>query len=314
VGSYGIYAFGDNAVIRNDGDIFAAQNYGIYSGASTAARLTNNGEISAYYGIYANGAGSVITNGADAEIDASYYGIYSSASAGTTRIANHGEVIVSEIGYAIYTGGANDRIVNDGRITGQVLVSDGNDSLDNRGGSISGPIYGGAGNDTLIVDKAAFKLTEISGEGEDTVKSTVSYMLSDFVERLILLGNKDIDGSGSAQDTRLDGNAGDNTLRGKAGIDNLFGHKGNDVLTGGADQDEFFFFKGDGIDTVTDFHNGEDKIALPDFAGINTFAQLSSHIEKHGGDVWIELGGGDRLVLLHVVKTDLDATDFDFAI
>ncbi len=47
-------------------------------------------------------------------------------------------------------GGSDDSVANSGTITGDVLLLDGNDRYDGRGGSIVGTVYGEAGNDTLI--------------------------------------------------------------------------------------------------------------------------------------------------------------------
>jgi len=71
------------------------------------------------------------------------------------------------------------------------------------------------------------------------------------VESDSLLGN-------SGQDIIVSGEGIDN-LNGGSGDDKLYGGKGNDTLTGGTGNDEFIINTGDGIDTITDFADG-DKI------------------------------------------------------
>lgn len=61
----------------------------------------------------------------------------------------------------------------------------------------------------------------------------------------------------------IDGEAGDDTLSGGDGDDSLEGDGGNDILTGGAGVD-LFVYNGtaDGVDTITDFEVGVDKIQV----------------------------------------------------
>ncbi|NML14071.1 pre-peptidase C-terminal domain-containing protein [Azohydromonas caseinilytica] len=71
-------------------------------------------------------------------------------------------------------------------------------------------------------------------------------------------------------DTRgdvLTGNANVNTFMGFAGNDTISGAGGNDVFTGGAGADQFVFntaATANGVDTITDFTAGSDKIVFDD--------------------------------------------------
>jgi Ca2+-binding RTX toxin-like protein len=59
----------------------------------------------------------------------------------------------------------------------------------------------------------------------------------------------------------LAGGDGNDRLLGGAGNDRLAGHAGNDTLTGGSGNDRFIFDRPtDGVDRITDFVVGEDKI------------------------------------------------------
>jgi Ca2+-binding RTX toxin-like protein len=151
----------------------------------------------------------------------------------------------------------------------------GNDTLD--GGAGDDTLYGGAGDDTYIVDSTGDKVVELTGEGIDLVKASVSFTLGAFVENLLLTGTAAINGTGNTLANTLTGNNGNNilkgldgndTLSGGAGIDQLVGGKGMDTMTGGTGNDRFVFDDGEfssktssGADVIVDFTPG-DKIDL----------------------------------------------------
>jgi Ca2+-binding RTX toxin-like protein len=121
-------------------------------------------------------------------------------------------------------------------------------------------------------------VVEKPGEGKDTVQSTATHTLTDNIENLALLGTTNINGTGNGFDNLITGNSSNNllkgldgydTLTGAAGNDTLIGGAGNDTLTGGTGIDQFLFGSGAkftpthfGVDTVTDFVKGTDKISL----------------------------------------------------
>jgi len=121
-------------------------------------------------------------------------------------------------------------------------------------------------------------------------------------------GNDSIDG-GNGSDILI-GNAGNDTLIGGNGTDFLVGGTGDDLLSGGNGEDTlrgglgediFVFAAGEGIDTITDFSLGTDKIGL---TGGLTFGDLSFS----GNEIRI---GSDVLAVLNGVNTNtLTASNF----
>lgn len=139
-------------------------------------------------------------------------------------------------------GGAGDDSLDGGA---------GNDVLD--GGTGNDTFAGGLGDDTYLVDNLGDKVQgEDIADGNDAVKSFVSYTLSDGVEDLYLLGTA-LTATGNSSANKLYGNDGANLIDGGTGIDEMAGGKGadtylvddtNDVV------DESIAGTAGGIDTV----------------------------------------------------------------
>jgi Ca2+-binding RTX toxin-like protein len=304
-GASGIRTDGAHAAIVNDGTILAQQYGVVLSGADTS--LVNDGLINSYgYGVYLEAGSDKIVNGENGVITGAA-GIYVGINAADSTTINHGKLIGASFAYA--GNDANDRLVNDGLIKGDILLLDGNDTLDTRGGTIRGDIIGGKGDDTLITDNAAYYLVENDGEGSDTVKSTVSYTLNADVETLVLIGTKNINATGSAGNDSLFGNAGNNRISGGDGADHLYGGKGNDRLTGGSGIDTFHFNTRDGHDVITDFEVIDEHIDLRGWKAVGDFADLRAHMKNQDGGVMVTYGN-DSLFIDHVAKADLTQTHF----
>jgi Ca2+-binding RTX toxin-like protein len=149
------------------------------------------------------------------------------------------------------------------------------------GGAGDDTMTGGAGNDVYIVDSVGDVISETSvlTTEIDTVWSGVSYTLGANVERLTLIGTSAINGTGNSLNNTVTGNSANNTLFGGIGNDILIGASGNDSLTGGDGSDRFiydtnvaFTSSAIGIDQITDFVSGTDKIVLDK----TTFTALTS--------------------------------------
>lgn len=141
----------------------------------------------------------------------------------------------------------------------QLFGGDGADTLD--GGTGGDAMQGGDGNDTYIVDDVFDLVLESADQGTDLVKSSISFLLSDDIEKLTLTGTGDIDGTGNALNNTMIGNDGDNVLN---------GHAGKDTLTGGDGADTFILdwleISSAGKDTIKDFVSGVDDIELSKLA------------------------------------------------
>src|SRR4029453_12402309 len=82
------------------------------------------------------------------------------------------------------------------------------------------------GCESYTRDNAGDRVTEDAGAGTDRVQSTVSYVLGDNIENLILLGAA-VAGTGNALANTITGNAAGNVLDGGAGSDAMAGGLGN---------------------------------------------------------------------------------------
>ena len=176
----------------------------------------------------------------------------------------------------ILSGGGNDSVGGgDGNDT--ILSGSGNDVV--AGGTGDDVIFGGKGNDLVdggdgndLISGDRGNDTVLGGSGSDTVYGGQ--------------GN-DVVGGGDGNDSLFGGKDND-TVDGGSGNDFISGDRGSDVLTGGAGSDTFYFFSSGGeygVDTITDFTPGEDKIRLKQggvFAGLGSTFEASEFVVVAG--------------------------------
>lgn len=185
----------------------------------------------------------------------------------------------------------------------------GNDRLN--GGAGADKMVGGLGDDTYYVDNAGDSVVESTNSGTDTVVSTISHNLESSVERLVLSGSANIDGTGNSLDNKIVGNIGSNVLNGGSGNDILIGNAGDDYLIGGLGTDiltggtgnDHFIFRDLSTDRVTDFTSGQDVLDLESIdansslTGNQAFTFIGTHAFTHtAGEVHYQQIGSNTFV------------------
>ena len=127
------------------------------------------------------------------------------------------------------SGGADNDTLTGGAGRDILQGGSGTDRLD--GGTGADNLDGGSGNDTYRIDGTNDVVTELDGNGTDTLEVGYTFSLANLVsvENLTLLGTGDFNASGTATANVLIGNAGKNVLNGLAGVDTMIGGAGNDI-------------------------------------------------------------------------------------
>jgi Ca2+-binding RTX toxin-like protein len=198
---------------------------------------------------------------------------------------------LSAIENLTYTGFGNAILVGNASVN----TLTGNSGTDRLDGGIGGDsLIGGDGNDLYIVDDLNDTITENDNEGTDSVQSSVTFTLSNYVENLTLTGKSAINGTGSAQDNIITGNTAANTLNGGLGNDTLDGGAGNDTLSGGDGSD--VLIGGAGNDSLTG-GDGTDYFVLN--------AALSTTTNR---DTITDFTSGDHIQLENAVFKKLSVT------
>lgn len=189
-------------------------------------------------------AGDIVTEALNAGTDT----VESTIS--LTLAANVENLVLGGVANLNGTGNTlnNTLIGNSGNNT--LTGNAGNDVLDGAGGADT--LVGGLGNDVYIVD-AGDVVTELAGEGTDTVNVGMSYTLLANFENLTLIGADAINGTGNSLNNVMVGNAANNILDGGAG---------NDTLTGGEGNDVYLFGRGGGQDTINSYDATAGKLDI----------------------------------------------------
>jgi Ca2+-binding RTX toxin-like protein len=264
---------------------------------ANASKVFNNGTIEAYAfgvrfmddGAYLVNKGTITSDNTGVNIDGpksevenygtieGLVGLSVTTDVGHFDLYNAGTIEGSRYAYVGST--AMETVKNLGEIIGDVYLRSGADIFISDGGSVTGSVFGGNGDDTFYIDKANLKLVEIKTGGTDAVFSSVSYGLASFIENLTLTGSQQLDADGNSIGNRIYGNSaanaiyglgGKDTLFGNAGDDRLYGGKGSDTIRSGSENDTLFGAAGDdrlsggtGADTISggsgrDLINGGD--------------------------------------------------------
>ncbi len=167
-------------------------------------------------------------------------------------------IAVTDVTSETQTGSAGDDIMFagsghdslDGGAGNDLLqTGSGNDTLN--GGAGVDTLRGGTGDDLYIVDDSLDVVEDApSLGGSDTVMSSASYSLPSQIERLMLVGTANINGTGTGLNNTLTGNVGANRLDGQGSGDTMSGMAGNDTYVVDSSSDVVIEIDGEGIDTV----------------------------------------------------------------
>jgi len=185
----------------------------------------------------------------------------------------------------LFGGAGNDQIFGNGD----------NDVLD--GGAGDDTMEGGTGDDLYKVDSSGDKVIEVADPGIDTVHSTVTFTLGDYVENLTLTGSNQINGSGNALPNLIIGNGAENIIGGGGGNDTIYGGDGHDQLLGDAGHDLLYgeagkdFING-GADNYTIWGGDNDDTILGEAGDDSIFGEKGNDAID-GGIGNDTLSGGD---------------------
>ena len=251
------------------------------------------------------------------EIDDDFYGTdnddyYFGSLGNDTLLGGNGlDDLSGGDGNDVLDGGIDDDSLTGGDGNDNLFGDTGNDIL--YSGTGDDMVDGGSGDDLIIGGDGAGKDTYKGGLGNDTVKYSsakagITVNLSQNTGTAGSLNTKIKDTAGIGSDKLYDieniisgnyddflmGSKASNRINGETGSDTINGGFGNDVLTGGSGIDRFVFntkLGSTNIDTITDFGDGEDKIALSksifsalkkgitaDNLVTGTTAELTSHV------------------------------------
>ena len=191
-------------------------------------------------------------------------------------------------------------LVNDGGKLLLVGTADA-DTLDATFGADS-RLLGLAGDDTYIVDSTNDVVVEDPTAGNDTVRSSVSYVLTPNVENLVLTGSSNIDGTGNELNNSLTGNDGANVLDGGLGNDTMVGGLGNDTYIVDSALDVVTEGLNAGLDTIHasvtyTLSPNVEQLVLTGGGGINgTGNALDNDISGNtGNNILSGASGGDTI-------------------
>jgi Ca2+-binding RTX toxin-like protein len=104
----------------------------------------------------------------------------------------------------------------------------GNDVIDGAGGADI--MKGGSGDDLFLVDDPGDQAVELSGQGNDEIRTAISFALASQVENLVLVGSGAIDGIGNSLNNRITGNDSANRFYDGGGSDTFIGGGGDDYF------------------------------------------------------------------------------------
>jgi len=251
------------------------------------------------------------------------------------------DTVYSSINYALTPDAENlvligSAIYGTGNSLSNILVGNAFGNVLN-GSSGADRMQGGKGNDSYYVDDRGDVVVETSTGGtSDTIRTSVSYTLSAYVEKLLAIGSSAINLIGNSLNNTISGNIANNTIRSGSGNDVLNGGAGNDLLYGGAGKDVFVFNTAlssrSNKDKIVDFDARYDTIKLENaiFTKLTKTGLLNSGnftlgssakdsndyvgYVKTTGDLWYDSNGsasGGKVIFANIgINKMISAADF----
>lgn len=308
----GVYGAGNDFTLTNYGTVWGARS-GVYSAGSTN-HLTNYGMISSYglAAIVSRGTTTILNTGTLASELAGGSAVL--CVGGLIDLSNSGTIVGNVLG-----NNSDDIVINDGLVQGNVVFAGGKDTyggvgrvtgtVRGEGGddTLAGGIYddrldggadndildggrgndvlsGGTGDDTFYVDALGDRVIEAVGDGNDTVYTSVSYVLRAGQEIETLAINPDADFAGLA--INLTGNEFANTLIGNAANNRLDGRGGADTMIGG-DGNDVYYVDNIGDVVVETASHGTDTV----YASVSHILSANVEILRAQGTADIALTG-----------------------
>lgn len=270
---------------------------------TTTATITNTGDIVSTLSnaITSAEAGLTVQNSGTISGRSTAISLGSTDQTAVSRITNSGLIEVqgtASSDTAILSNGTI-RLLNTGTIFGLLNLGDGNDTIDNRAGTIIGQVLMDDGSNLFLGGALGEFVT--AGVGNDTLRGE---------------GGDDDIASGAGDDA-LRGGAGDDVLSGSIGLDTLRGGDGDDTLTGGGDADTLHGGAGEDVfrfllasdsdtaqvaDVIQDFRRGDDVIDLAAFAPA-AFTFVGTGAFTGGGSASF---GFDKVAGNVIVQADLN--------
>ena len=200
------------------------------------------------------------------------------------------------------TGNELDNVLTGNAAANMLTGGAGNDTLDGAAGADK--LAGGSGDDTYVVDVAGDAVTELAGEGTDSVRTALaSHTLAANVENLAYTGKAAFAGNGNALDNvitggnagnRLDGGAGNDQLTGGNGADNLIGGLGDDTFIGATGKDTID--GGVGTDVLKGLGNFADYTITRPTADDVALTDKAGNVLTVRNVEWFEFSDGAQLL------------------
>jgi Ca2+-binding RTX toxin-like protein len=261
---------------------FTAGNAGLPA-AQFETWLVQNNTTGAFQTLL--GGNDLITGGPAADVIHGYSGddlIYGLGGADTIYGGLGNDVIREAVAPNLFTAvGAAGSTYLRGE-DGDDFITGGQGFDDINGNQGNDTVSGGPGDDWTVGGKDDDLL--FGDDGDDIVWGN--------------LGNDTcVGGSGNDQ---IRGGQGDDVLYGGAGNDYISGDRGNDTESGGPGADLFHSFSGAGLDRVLDFNAAEGDRVMLDPGTSYTVSQV-------GADTVVDMGNGDRMILVGVQLASLPA-------